>query len=492
MALEVLAIVKHDCPACDQILPPLDAAGARVVSQSAAAETAAQARRLKLSRVPEIDEELRLSERFDPDAVPTVVLLDDGVEVDRVEGLARDRIAELVARTGSTFAVDGLPAWRPGCASKARDPEIAAHIAARRARRDRRLVARELQIGGLEDPAHALYERGMTDGLPVVPPTPERVVAMLAHTSRHPQDLVGIVPPYSRRATVEKVAINAVMSGCAGPELPIVLAALEAASRDAFSLQGVVATTAPTGPIVVVSGPYASEIGMNAMGNVLGQGNRANMTVGRALQLTIRNVGGGVPQREDRATHGGPLKLGMAFPDRLDETSPWPGLAHSQLPDLRPQETGVTVFAGDGPSFIVDERVRDADSLATALAVELAHAAASRRDRLTWAAMLVLGGEYGAIVKNAGWSRQRLQQELYERSRAPSRKQGQHVGRNWSGLAPAPVDDPDLRAASFAGPDRILLAYAGGDAGLFAMLFGGWVSGPTGSIAQTGSIEPWR
>jgi hypothetical protein len=461
VVLQVLAIVKHDCPVCDQVLPPLDAAGARLVSQSSAEDTAAQARRLRLSRVPEVDEELRLSERFDPDAVPTVLLLDDGFEVDRVEGLARDRIAELIARTGSTFAADGLPASRPGCASKTRDPEIAPQIAARRARRDGRIVARELRIGGLEDLAHALYERGMTDGLPVVPPTPERVVAMLEHTSRHPQGLVGVVPPYSSRATVEKVAINAVMAGCAGPELPIVLAALEAACRDAFSLQGVVATTAPTGPIVVVSGPYASRIGMNALGNVLGQGNRSNMTIGRALQLTIRNVGGGIPQREDRATHGGPLKLGMAFPDRLDETSPWPGLAHSRLPDLRPEETGVSVFAGDGPSFIVDERVRDTDGLATALGDQLQRAASARRDRLD--AMLVLGGEYGAIVRSAGWSRERLQQELYERSHA-----------------------------SFADPDRILIVYAGGDAGLFAMLFGGWVSGAQGSIPQTGSIEPWR
>jgi hypothetical protein len=461
MPLEVLAIVKHDCPVCDQVLPPLDAAGVRLVSQSALQDTAAQARRLNLSCVPEIDEELSLSERFDPDAVPAVVLLDDGVEVDRVEGLARDRIADLVARAGSTFVVDGLPESRPGCASRTRDPEIAAHLAARRARRDGRIVARELQIGGLTDPAHELYERGMTDGLPVVPPTPERVVAMLEHTSRHPQDLVGIVPPYGHQATVEKTAINTVMAGCAGPELPIVLAALEAACRPGFTLQGVVATTGPAGPIVVVSGPYASEIGMNAMGNVLGQGNRANMTVGRALQLTIRNVGGGIPQREDRATHGNPLKLGMAFPDRLDQTSPWPGLAHSQLPDLGPDETGVTVFAGDGPTYFVDERVRDADDLATTLGAELGHTAPG--DSFTRDVMLILGGEYGAIVKAAGWSRERLQQEVYERSNA-----------------------------SFTGPDRILIVYAGSDVGLFAMSFSGWVAGPTGSMPQTGSVEPWR
>ncbi len=463
MALEVLAIVKHDCPVCDQVLPPLDAAGVRLISQSSVQDTAAQAERLKLTRVPEIDDELKLSERFDPDAVPAVLLLDGDVEVDRVEGLARDRIAELVARAGASFAVEGLPERRPGCASKGREPEIAARFAARRARREGRIIARELQIGALEDPAQALYERGMTDGLPVIPPTPERVVAMLEHTSRHPQDLVGIVPPYSRRATVEKVAINAVMAGCDGPELPVVLAALEAACRDAFSLHGVVATTGPAGPIVVVGGPYAAEIGMNGAGNVLGQGNRANLTIGRALQLTIRNVGGGIPQREDRATHGSPLKLGLAFPDRLDGTLSWPGLAHSQLPGLGAEETGITVFAGDGPTFLADERVRDAEGLATALGARLEAVADSRGDRWTWDVMLVLGGEYGTMIERAGWSRERLQRELYDRSHE-----------------------------SFAGSDRILLVFAGSDAGLFAMLFGGWVSGAAGSTPQTGSIEPWR
>jgi hypothetical protein len=117
------------------------------------------------------------------------------------------------------------------------------------------------------------------------------------------------------------------MAGCEGPELPIVLAAVEAACREPFGLHGLVATTAPPGPVVVVSGPYARTAGMNAEGNVLGQGNRANSTIGRALQLTVRNVGGGIPRREDRAAHGNPGKLGMAFAERLDENAPWPGLA---------------------------------------------------------------------------------------------------------------------------------------------------------------------
>ena len=490
MALEVLALVKHDCPVCDQVLPALDAAGARLMSQSSPENTAAQAARLGLSRVPEVDADLILADRFDPAAVPAVLLLDDGAERDRVEGLARDRLAALVAEAGATLDVEGLPAMRPGCASLTRDPEVAARLAARRARAEGRIVARELSIGELEDPFEALHERGMTDGLPVVPPTPARVVALLEHTSRHPQDLVAEVPPYGGRATVEKVAINAVMAGCEGPELPIVLAALEAACREDFALQGVIATTSPPGPVVVVSGPYALEAGMNAHGNALGQGNRANLTLGRALQLTIRNVGGGRPGREDRAAHGGPGKVGFAFPERLDATAPWPGLAHARSA-LAPTETGVTVFAGEGPRFVVDQLVREPEALAATLACELEHVA-SLRQRLGFDALLVLGPEYGRIFREAGWSRERVQDELYRRSHRPAGELVRGAGGIAAGLDPSSVDDPAAPVAKFAAPDRILLAYAGGDAGLFGMIIGGWASGELGSAPQTVSIEPWR
>jgi hypothetical protein len=490
VALEVLALVKHDCPVCDQVLPALDAAGVRLVSQSSTEQTAAQAARLGLSRVPEIDAELALSARFDPAAVPAVLLLDDGAERDRVEGLARDRMAALVAEAGAPLDVEGLPAMRPGCASVTRDPEVAARLAARRARADGRLVARELSIGELEDPFEALHERGMTDGLPVVPPTPERVVTMLEHTSRHPQDLVADVPPYGGRATVEKVAINAVMAGCAGPELPIVLAALEAASREDFALQGVVATTAPPGPVVVVSGPYALEAGMNALGNALGQGNRANLTIGRALQLTIRNVGGGRPRREDRAAHGQPGKVGFAFAERLDATAPWRGLAHARA-GLGADETGLTLFAGEAPRLIIDQLVREPDALAASLACEIEHVA-SVRQRLGFDALLVLGPEHGRIFREAGWSREQVQEELHRLTHRPAGEVVRGAGGIADGLDPRQVDDPAKPVAKFAAADRILLAYAGGDAGLFSMVVGGWASGALGSAPQTVSVEPWR
>src|SRR4051812_27835832 len=139
MARDLFALVKHDCPVCDQLLPALDAAGVRIVSQSSPEDTAAQARRLGLARVPEVDANLVLSDRLDPAAVPVVFAFEDGVECDRVEGLQRDRLAAL---TGARL--EGMPALRPGCGSRTRDPDVAPRLAARRARAEGRIVAREL------------------------------------------------------------------------------------------------------------------------------------------------------------------------------------------------------------------------------------------------------------------------------------------------------------------------------------------------------------
>ena len=219
--MEVIALVKHDCETCATLAPALEAAAiagapVRMVSQSNEAETRAFAERVGLTTVPELDEGLALSERLDPEAVPAVVLLDGDEEQDRVEGLHRARLEALFAAAGATLPRDGLPEIQPGCTSITQEPEVAARLAAKRARAAGRIRARELDLGALEDPFEALYQRGLTDGLPVVPPTPERVVALLEHTSRDPQDLVGVVPPYGGEATVEKVAINAVMAGARG------------------------------------------------------------------------------------------------------------------------------------------------------------------------------------------------------------------------------------------------------------------------------------
>lgn len=485
--MELIALVKHDCPVCDQLLPTLDAAGVRVLSQSNRGQTAAQAKRLGLQSVPEIDEELELSARLDPDAVPVLVLLDGTDERDRVEGIQRERLNAIAQAAGVELDTSGLPDFRPGCASRTRDPDVAAALAARAARRDGRIRARTVEIGSLEDPFESLFDRGVTDGLPVVPPTPERVVAMLEHTSRDPQEVVAVLPPYDGEATVEKVAINAVMAGCPPEALPVVLAAVEAAAVPEFALHGLLATTMPVGPLVIVSGPYADRIGMNSGGNCLGQGNRANLTIGRALQLVVRNVGGGKPGEEDRATHGQMGKVGQCFAERLAD-SPWESLAEAR--GMEDAETGVTLVAAEAPRVLVDQLARDPEGLCASLALAL-EGVAHPKLRLAFDAVAVVGPEHGRIFREAGWTREQVQQRLFELTTSPAGEIVRGAGGSPEGVDPQFVSDPAMPVAKFAAPDRILLAHAGGDAGLFSMVFCTWAAGDIGSQPVTKAVDPW-
>jgi hypothetical protein len=310
---------------------------------------------------------------------------------------------------------------------------------------------------------------------------------MLDATSRDAQDLVGVVPPYDGEATVEKVAINAVMAGCPPAVLPIVLAAVQAACDPAFALLGLVSTTHPSGPLIVVSGALADRVGMNSAGNVLGQGNRANATIGRALALIVRNVGGGRPQEEDRAAHGQPGKLSSCFAERLLD-SPWPGLAQDR--GVAGEQTGVTLFAAEAPRLIVDQLAREAEELCASLAAGLEWVG-HRRQRLAFDALLVVGPEHGRILRSAGWDRARVRQELFGRSFGPAGELVRGAGGIAEGIEQKWVSDPNVPVPKFAAPERILLTHAGGDAGLFSMVYGGWVAGEIGSEPVTRSVEPW-
>ena len=274
------------------------------VSQDDAALTAAFAERHGLTFPRALDDELLVSEEYGFDAVPALVLADGGANVlASFEGFGkadltgsgrpRGRALRPAPRPPIEREGESLPESRPGCGSKVHDPDVARRLAARRDAS--KLAARRVRMPADLDPFEFLDQQGLTDGLPVVPPTEERVARMLAGTSRQPGDVVADVPPNLAPATVEKVAINAVMAGCRPEYLPVVIAAVEAACTDAFNLHGVLATTYFVGPLVIVNGPIRHEIGLNCGRNVFGQGTRANATIGRALQLVVRNVGGGRP-----------------------------------------------------------------------------------------------------------------------------------------------------------------------------------------------------
>jgi len=306
--VNLVAVVKRDCPTCsliEPVLKQLDAADdvtLLVFTQDDPTFPSGVAH-------VQHDDDLSYSYHHDIETVPTLLRVDGDVEQSRVVGWKRD---EWETFTGVTDLGPGLPEWRPGCGSLSVDPSLVDELRARF--EGHRLRARRVELADLEDDIEAMFDRGWSDGLPVVPPTETRVLRMLQGTTRAPDEIVAVVPPDLVECTVEKVAINAVLAGCAPEYLPVVLAAVEAACTDEFNMHGVLATTMPVGPVMIVNGPIRQRIGMNSGVNVLGQGNRANSTIGRALQLTVRNVGGGRPGGVDRATQGNPGKLSFCFP----------------------------------------------------------------------------------------------------------------------------------------------------------------------------------
>ena len=318
-----------------------------------------------------------------------------------------------------------------------------------------------------------MYDRGWSDGLPLVPPTRERVLRMLEGTSRSGDEVVALMPPNLVDCTVEKVAVNSVMAGCLPEYLPVVLASLEAICTDDFNMHGVLATTMGVGPVLVVNGPIATRIGMNSGVNVLGHGNRANATIGRAVQLVVRNVGGGAPGGVDRATHGSMSKLGFCFAE--DEAgSPWTTLAEDRGFD-RSQDV-VTAFCGEGPRILVDQKSRSAESLVRMLAEGLL-ASVSPRTVMGMDGLLVLSPEHMARFGDAGWDRPRFMEELGKLLMVETDGILAGAGGIEEGLPPglAGLTLPKFR------PGGLLVVHAGGPAGLFSAIIGGWLNGPMGS-----------
>src|SRR5207244_3652277 len=230
-------------------------------------------------------------------------------------------------------------------------------LAERGAPRLRRGATSEGGVGGhfgapMKMDFEAWFDKGVTDGLPVVPPTRERVETMLTATRRVRDELLGEMPPNYGRVTVEKAAVNAVMAGCRPEYLPVVLAAAECACEPAFNLHGVSTSTHFSTPLILVNGPVRTRIGLNSGFGVFGPGYRANATIGRALRLLMINVGGARPGGVSMSTLRHPGRYTYCIGEH-EEASPWPPyhVAHG----LPPGYDAVTLFAGGGPHVISDQ-----------------------------------------------------------------------------------------------------------------------------------------
>ena len=257
--------------------------------------------------------------------------------------------------------------------------------------------------------------RGWSDGLPVVAPTRARVDTMLASTNRHRDDEIGSMPPRHGVASIEILAINAVMAGCRPEYFPVVLAAVEALLDQAFNLFAVQATTHPCSPCVIVNGPVAQELKINARYGAFGPGVRANATIGRAVRLILMNVGGATPGILDRSTQGQPAKYAYCVAENEAE-SPWEPL-HVERGFAEIDST-VTVTAADGPHNLNDHISHTAEGILATVTEGLSDMA-SNNAYLYGQPTIVFGPEHAAILAASGLRKVDIKEHVFQHARIP-------------------------------------------------------------------------
>ncbi|GAC1543389.1 MAG: hypothetical protein NVS2B17_23100 [Candidatus Velthaea sp.] len=313
------------------------------------------------------------------------------------------------------------------------------------------------------------------DGLPLVLPTPDRVDDLLGSVHRDPDEELGAVFPSGTLATVRDVAVNAVMAGLPRAAFSIALTAIEAAVDPVFNLNGIQSTTHHAAPLIVVSGPLAESAGMNAGSNALGQGNRANATIGRTLRLVMMNIGGGYPGKTDMSVQGSPAKFGFCYAERLDAL-PWASLAQRQTG--RAGATTVTLYAAEGPHMVADHRSATADRLLLNIA-DAMRAPGSINFCIPGSMVIAICPQHATLLARDGFDPGAIAHALYERSRntlARLRNAGEYDAARTETIAAAygPIDDPQTLVPVIARPQSLIVTVAGGSSGGFSSVIPSW------------------
>ncbi len=326
------------------------------------------------------------------------------------------------------------------------------------------------------DDPEAIFDRfaseGWSDGLPIVPPTEGRVAQMLAFSDLDPSFSLGPMPPRWGEATIAKLAVNAVMAGCKPEYFPVIVTAVKSILAKQFNLYGIQGTTNPASPVLIVNGPVAREIGVNARGNLFGPGFRANATIGRAIRLIMTTIGGGVPQQADKSTLGNPAKYTCCFAEN-EANSPWAPL-HVER-GFEAETSTVTAFGGAAPANIIDKS-KNANEMLETIARAIA-VPGSNNMFMSQEALLVLGPEHAAIAARQGFDKKRVRQTLFEHARIPFEQIGQSnadVLGVWRGNC---IEDVDGRRTLriVEKPEDIIIVVAGGP-GNHSASIPGWYS----------------
>ena len=322
------------------------------------------------------------------------------------------------------------------------------------------------------------FAQGLTDGLPVVPPTEARVRAMLDATSKPADDVVARVPPNFGAATVEKVAVNAVMAGCRPDYLPVVIAGVQAMCDERANLHGVQGTTHTATPLFIVNGPVRGRLDVNCAAGVFGSGWRANATIGRALRLIMLNLGGARPGEIDKSTMGHPGKYAYCIGE-YEEENPWEPL-HVEHGFAAGQST-VSVYCCDAPQCVSNHGSRSAAGILDTIGASMA-VGWSDKTYLAGNHLIVLGPEHARSLAGDGLSKADVKRYLFEHVRRPLREllpgPDGSEGLNRDRL-PDWLDATDdaTRVPKVASADDVILVVAGGTAGRFSVHMCGWGGG---------------
>jgi hypothetical protein len=296
------------------------------------------------------------------------------------------------------------------------------------------------------------YLRRLTDGLPIIPPTRDRVRKFLEYTDRDPDDVIAVLTPRMGQATVEKIAINSVMAGCLPPYFPLVLKSVHAISQDNFNLVGVNSTTHPVAVCTIVNGPLSRELDVNGGVGCLGPGNMANATIGRALRLCLLNLAGAMPGVGDHATMGSPAKYSYCFAES-EEESPWEPLQVER--GFKKDESTVTVLAMEAPQNVNDHRSQTAQDLLDTI-VSTAAVSGCNNSHVPGEMLVVMSPEHARTVAGDGWDKKDVKNYIHQNS-VVSVELGDRGGRK---LDEQWITEGKVKITR--SPDDVVLVVAGG------------------------------
>ena len=334
------------------------------------------------------------------------------------------------------------------------------------------------EAAALED----LHNRNMTDGLPVIIPTPARVSKMVLASGQDADMILGTMGPANGIAALEKVAVAAVMAGCLPDYMPLVVAALKAVIDPRFDLTEMQATTHCTAPLIIVNGPARHTCGpVSSSYGALGPGHRANASIGRALRLAMINIGGGRAGTSDMALLGHPGKFSYCLAEN-EEASPFPPM-HVDL-GFDSQDSVVTVIGAEAPHSVLfsgnGDDPNQYEPLLEVLAIGLANAATNNAILTSGMATIVLNPEHASVLHKAGLSRQDIATEIYQLCKMD----GAEANRLCAGFARKTLSPRQ----AFTGPEQLLILMSGGS-GLYSMVMPSWSAGANKNSAVSVKVE---